>query len=226
MTWFLTSAMLSTGPPSADQILLGLTRISQRTTPLAVFWHLVLAAALLALGFGWRPSKRTATLLLALPLISVGAIALLSQNPFNAVVFAAGTLALLALGARLPTTAVERASSTLTVWGLLLIEFGWLYPHFLGDVPSLTYLYAAPLGLIPCPTLATVIGFSLLARGVEARAWSTILGILGLFYGVFGVVHLGVAIDALLGIGALILLGLTWSRGQSGAAFRIRDGRA
>lgn len=226
MTGLFTPALTSSGLPSSEQILSGLTRISQRATPLAVLWHLVLAAALLALAFGWRPSQRTAALLLALPLVSVSVLALLSHNPFNAAVFAAGAFALLALGSRVPTSAVERASSTITVWGLLLIEFGWLYPHFLGDAPALTYVYAAPLGLVPCPTLATVIGFSLLARGFEARAWSTILGGLGLFYGVFGVVRLGVAIDALLAIGALILLGLTWSRAEAAAGLRVRDRRA
>lgn len=203
--------------PNSEEILAGLTAIARNALPLAVLWHVALAATLLALALGVRPSRRWAAAALALPLGSVSALAWWHGNPFNAAVLGVGSLALLGLALRLPAVPTERASTTLTVWALLLIEFGWIYPHFSSDHLSLVYLYAAPLGLIPCPTLSVVIGFAILARGFEARAWSSLLGALGLFYGMFGVARLGIAIDALLTIGALILLGLVWSQGRAGS---------
>lgn len=34
-----------------------------------------------------------------------------------------------------------------------MLAIGWIYPHFL-DGPAVDYLHAAPVGLVPCPTLA------------------------------------------------------------------------
>jgi hypothetical protein len=90
------------------------------------------------------------------------------------------------------------------VSGSLLFVFGWVYPHFLETRSILTYLYAAPTGLIPCPTLSTVIGLSLILGGLGSRAWSLTLGFAGIFYGVFGAAWLGVTIDWFLAVGALV----------------------
>ena len=93
--------------------------------------------------------------------------------------------------------------------GSFLILFGWVYPHFLGTGSWLRYLYAAPAGLIPCPTLSFTIGFALLANGFSSRGYATVLGLLGLFYGLFGTFRLGVRIDLVLVIGSLALLTLS-----------------
>ncbi|PLW83854.1 hypothetical protein CWI75_00380 [Kineobactrum sediminis] len=84
-----------------------------------------------------------------------------------------------------------------------MIGFGWLYPHFLDNTTSLVYLYAAPTGLIPCPTLSIVIGFTLILGGLGSRSWCLVLAMMGLFYGVFGAARLGVRIDGVLILGAL-----------------------
>jgi hypothetical protein len=90
--------------------------------------------------------------------------------------------------------------------GLALFAFGWAYPHFLDSVSFLPYLYRAPTGLIPCPTLAIVIGLALVLDGLGSRALCLALGVAGLFYGVTGVVRLGVVIDWTLLLGAAVLL--------------------
>lgn len=51
-----------------------------------------------------------------------------------------------------------------------LVVFGWTYPHFVSTHSWIEYAYAAPLGLIPCPTLSVVIGFTLLVRDVGTSA--------------------------------------------------------
>lgn len=198
--------------PSPEAILECLTSIAHGATSVAVAWHVVLAAVLVALGVGWQPSRRFAASASALPLASVAVLAALYSNPFNAAVMGVGALTLITVGLAQPSQAVRRTSGPLAALALLLIAFGWFYPHFLDDRPALVYLYAAPLGLVPCPTLSALIGLALLARGFESRAWSTVLAGLGLTYAVFGALRLGVTIDALLAVGAVSLLRSVWWR--------------
>ena len=90
--------------------------------------------------------------------------------------------------------------------GAALLIFGWVYPHFLETSSPLTYLYAAPTGLIPCPTLSITIGFALILGGLDSRLWSWVLGAFGLFYGAFGALRLGVTIDLVLLLGSIALI--------------------
>ena len=126
------------------------------------------------------------------------------------------------LGLVLPNEVVRGVSAPVATPALLLIAFSWFYPHFLDDRSALIYRYAAPLGLVPCPTLSALIGFALLARGFESRAWSTVLASLGLAYAIFGSLRLGGAIDAVLAVGALSL----WEPSGRGATRHCLAGRA
>jgi hypothetical protein len=91
------------------------------------------------------------------------------------------------------------------VMGIIMIAFGWVYPHFLEGALPLKYLYASPLGLIPCPTLSLVTGFVLLFKGFSSRRWMLILTIMGFYYGLTGMFNLKVYLDAGLVTGALVL---------------------
>jgi hypothetical protein len=99
----------------------------------------------------------------------------------------------------------------MAAFGLASIAYGFVYPHFLADTPAWMYLVAAPVGLVPCPTLATVLGFGLLAGGFGSRAWSTTAGLAGLFYAVFGTLRLGVWLDVGLGVAAVAMLACAMS---------------
>lgn len=195
--------------PSPDEILAGLSQIANDASALAVAWHALALVALLALAPGWRPSRRQLGLLLTLPLLSVSALAWTHGNPFNGAVFAAGAVALAVLSARWRD---RQPPGGAPLWarlaGAALLAFGWVYPHFVAVDSPLSYLYAAPLGLVPCPTLSAVVGATLLAGGLGSRAWSLLLGALGLLYGLFGGLRLGVAIDLVLIAGAAALLTL------------------
>ncbi|HSK00211.1 MAG TPA: hypothetical protein VK932_03180 [Kofleriaceae bacterium] len=191
--------------PSADEILAGLTAIANQALGIAIAWHVVLTLAIIALAAGWRPSERMARVLLSLPLGSVAVIAFAFGNPFNGLMFSIGAAALVALGWRgRATRAVARGRWVTSAVGVASIAFGWLYPHFLETHP-LAYLYAAPVGLVPCPTLAIAIGFALLGGGLGARAWSLTLAALGLAYALFGALRLGVYLDLGLMAGAGVL---------------------
>ena len=76
-------------------------------------------------------------------------------------------------------------------------------------------LYAAPLGIIPCPTIAAVLGVSAIASHFGSIRWFSGLKAVSFAYGVMGVFWLGVWIDVVL-IAAPVVLDLS-------AVIRKRD---
>ena len=203
--------------PHATEILDGLSAIANQASGIAVAWHIVIAMALVALTAGWRPSQRTARLLIGMPLASVAGVAIVFNNPFNGLVFAASALALTAIAVGGDRRLVTLGSPWTRGIGVTTIAFGWVYPHFLqGD--AMAYLYASPVGLVPCPTLAVAIGFALVGNGLGSRVWSLTLGALGLFYGLFGVLRLSVLLDIGLVGGALALVGAVLHSAGGGRA--------
>jgi hypothetical protein len=188
--------------PTPEEILAGLSAIANAWRLLSVLWHGYFTVLVLGLVLGVRPTRRVAGVLLAFPLLSVSILAWVHANPFNGAFFALTGIALLAIAARLAPEDVKVAPRWLTVLGASMIGFGWVYPHFLDNATPIAYLYAAPTGLIPCPTLSIVIGFTLTLGGLRSRPWCLVLTTVGLFYGVFGAGWLGVRIDWVLCLGA------------------------
>jgi hypothetical protein len=192
--------------PSGEQILIGLKHISETWGTAAIFWHVYFAAIVVALLAKARPARRLIGFLLVPPLLSVSVFAWAAGNPFNGVLFAAlGGLVLLG-SAGLAGAPVRIASAGYFFPGLALFIFGWAYPHFLDTSSLVPYLFRAPTGLIPCPTLSIVIGLVLALDGLGSRAVCLGLGIAGVFYGVIGVVRLGVTVDWTLLLGAVVIL--------------------
>jgi hypothetical protein len=191
--------------PTTTEILAGLTRIANDGLVFAAAWHLAVGAVLVALALGWRPRIKTAGLMLSALPASASGFAFASGNGFNGVVLAGLSIALGVLSMRGDgERVVRRAPGWAFSAGAASIAFGWLYPHFLSGSP-LQYLYAAPLGLVPCPTLAVALGFALITDLGDRRAWSLVLAGVAAFYGLFGVLRLGVALDLGLVAGALAL---------------------
>lgn len=191
--------------PSSHQIIEQLTTAANTWQALASLWHVLLGAFLVSLVFGWRPQKRLVGTLLVCPLGSVGLIAWWSGNPFNGVVFAALAMTLVGLATRLRTDRLSVAPPRLVWPGVGLIVFGWIYPHFLDTRSWWPYLYASPLGVVPCPTLATTVGISLVLEAFRSKAWAASLALAAIFYGAVGVFRLGLLIDIALFVGAIVL---------------------
>jgi hypothetical protein len=193
--------------PSSTEILSGLERLANDAYPFAFAWHVVVGIALVLLVLGWRPTPRVAGLLCTVPLVSVSAFAWTSGNPFNGLVFAVASIVLAVLAMRRPRNARRPRNE---IWsaalGGALVAFAWTYPHFLLGHPWYAYLVAAPMGLIPCPTLALVVGLCLIGNSPAGRTWTATLGAVAAFYGLFGVLRLGVMIDLALLVGAVGLL--------------------
>ena len=197
--------------PTPEQIVDGLRDIANRWVPLAILWHGYFGLGLLALGLGNRPGRKGAGVFLGIPLLSVSALAWASGNPFNGTLLAMAGIVLLAIAVGLEG-AVKIAPAWSVVAGGVLFTFGWVYPHFLDTSSLLPYSYAAPTGLIPCPTLSIVTGLSLIIGGLGSRAWCWAVGAMGIFYGFFGAARLGVMIDWVLFAGAIVLVLTDFSR--------------
>lgn len=193
-------------------ILDAATSIANEWTTLAIAWHVAFAAFGAALIAGWRPTNRLSGQLLAAPMLSVAILAGASGNPFNAATFLILGCALVLMARRLTIDRVRFGSALSVATGELLVAFGWGYRHFLASDHWIAYAYAAPLGLIPCPTLSAVIGMTLILNLLGSPAWSSTLAFAGVVYGAVGVFTLGVGIDWVLLAGATVLHGVAASR--------------
>lgn len=209
--------------PTPEQIHNSLSEIANTWQLIAILWHLYFAVLTVGLIKGARPTRRITGILLVLPLLSVSGLAWLSGNPFSGIAFAVSGAVLFCIALRLPASGVRVAPWWAIVPGVLLVVFGWGYPHFLDTASLLPYVYSAPTGLIPCPTLSIVIGYSLLLGCLGSRVWSVILGTIGIMYGLLGVLYLSLVIDWVLLIGALILVIIELSRKRGKRATTDED---
>ena len=150
--------------------------------------------------------KRITGILLALPFLSVSALACLSGNLFSGITFALSGAALIIIATRLPVDGVRIAPWWVRITGMFMFVFGWVYPHFLDTISFVPYLYSAPTGLIPCPTISIVIGVSLIVSNLGSRAWSFVLGAMGIIYGIIGTTILSLTLDLVLLLGALMIV--------------------
>ena len=192
--------------PTASDILSGLYYLANTYANVALIWHILFAGLVISLWWGRKLPNRLLALFSVFPLLSVSALAWVSGNLFNGSVFLLFAVLLLISGLRVDTKPVLRVRGWPLATGILVLVFGLVYPHFLETGTFWRYLYAAPLGVIPCPTLSAVTGLALIFRGYGSRNWSLSLCIIGLFYGVFGAFRLGVTMDVVLLAGASALL--------------------
>jgi hypothetical protein len=179
--------------PTAAEILNASTLIAHRWLPIAVAWHLAIAIVLVQLYSG-RITKRSVAAILAIAMASVSVMAWSVMNPVNGTVFALLAILQGRIALRLPATVAAPARLLLLIPGAVFAAFGWLYPHFLPDRTLWTYAYAAPMGLLPCPTLLMAAGLALMAGLLETPT-RALVGGAGLLYGLIGVFVLGVTLD-------------------------------
>jgi hypothetical protein len=189
----------------SEDIIAGLQAIVNNNVLIATLWHIAIYGLIISLLFNWNPSGKLMAILFCLPVISVSVLAWLSGNPFNGTLFAVLAVLLIIFGLKASSQTIMLSRLAFLVIGILMIIFALSYPHFLESDSIIRYLYASPVGLIPCPTLSLLIGFALVYNGVGSNALTISLVVYGLFYGLFGVFRLGVTLDIGLIIGALSL---------------------
>lgn len=192
--------------PFTDEILQSLTYLANTYQHIAIVWHLVIYSLLLFLVVSKQKlSNRFVGSFLALPLLSVSFFAWLTGNPFTGIFFlVTGTVLFFFSFTAKPEQIVFNPSFSLRVTGIVILFFGLAYPHFLGS-QVLIYLYAAPVGIIPCATLLMVTGFSVMFSLRQSLKWMLALFSADLFYGLFGVFRLHVYIDIFLLFASCVL---------------------
>ena len=192
--------------PKTEEILNGLQKIVNDYSTIAIIWHVIFYALIAALIFRWLPTNRLFGLLICVPILSVAVLAFLSGNPFNGILFSILTVLIIIFGLRASSQPVQTSQIIFMVIGILMIVFGLVYPHFINPDSFLKYLYASPVGLIPCPTLSILIGFLLLYNGFGSQSLTLTFIVFGLFYGIFGVLKLAVYLDIFLVFGTIALI--------------------
>ena len=192
--------------PKTQDIIAGLHSIANEYTAFAILWHVVFYLLLALLIFKWEPSNRFLGILLFLPLLSVAVFAWISGNPFNGSIFTLMAIFIFIFGIRTSTETISLSPFPYYLIGIVMIIFGLVYPHFVNADSFIKYLYASPVGLIPCPTLSILIGFILLFNGFGSQSLTVTFIVFGLFYGIFGILKLAVYLDIFLLIGTLSLL--------------------
>ena len=192
--------------PSTLEILDALSSITNNYVSIAIFWHIVFYALVIALLAGWRPYNQHFILFLALPVLSVGAIAWITGNPFNGGLFSIAFIMIILTGLKASREKLSISALPFMIPGTLLVAFGLWYPHFLIAASWTEYLYSSPAGVIPCPTLSVILGFSLIFNRFNSSSLTILFICFGLFYGIFGVFKLGVYPDIALLAGTICLL--------------------
>jgi hypothetical protein len=193
--------------PSTQEILLGLSSVANQWRHVAIAWHAAVGAWLLAILGGWRPSTRVTAYVLVSPLVSVMIAAFASGNVVNGMMFGVLSFVLGSSAGRFSREPIRMTSPVIAIPAVLLIAFGWGYPHFLETDQWTEYAYAAPLGLLPCPTLSAVTGLSMVCSEFRSRVWAFTLAAAGVLYGAIGVFVLGVTLDYVLLAGAIAAVG-------------------
>jgi len=188
--------------PSSVTILETLSSMAEDLVWLAVAWHAVMLTAVGLRVMGLRVSPHASMLALTLPSVSVSVAAFGYGLAFNGVAFGVLGLAFATLGILSKHPSLQHGPRWAGVLGAALLVFGWVYPHF-NSGPWHRTLYAAPLGVLPCPTLAMLAGTVLWAESFRSRAACSLLALWCAFYAAFGVFRLGVVIDLGLLFGAV-----------------------
>jgi hypothetical protein len=192
--------------PTREEILTGLTSLANEYIDIAIAWHIIILILIAALFAGWKPGNSLMILLLSSLLMSVSVFAGMADNIFNTAIFAFLVIVSIYATLRSGNRTILGDRSWPDITGLVLIIFGLIYPEFLQTGSFLEFAYAAPTGLIPCPTLCVLTGFALLYKGFGSVTWSLTIVAAGIFYGFFGVFYLGVNLDWFLVAGSLILM--------------------
>jgi hypothetical protein len=182
---------------SVGDILRHMSAIASSLAPVAIAWHAAIAAAVVALFAGWRPDLRAAWLLLALPPLSVAYSAYAFGDAPRAVSFGALSLLFALAGPHKTEARVHLATPGNAAVGGTLVLFALCYPAFVHGALAFR-LVAAPVGVLPAPTLALVAGALLAGGGRGSRARCGALAVWTAAYAYIGIAQLGVALDVAL----------------------------
>jgi hypothetical protein len=190
--------------PTANEILLSLKFLANKYDELSIAWHVIIVFVLATAHYNKRLKTRLYLGICGLLFLSVSALAATINNFFNLIAFLGLAFAFLreSVFTNSYRYSTQQAASRSLAYFLVLA--GLIYPHFLGS-NIFRYFIAAPVGIIPCPTLLVISGMTLLF-GMPNKKLNYLLITANLFYGIIGVFFLGVTLDVILLLTAIIQL--------------------
>jgi hypothetical protein len=186
-----------------NNILSSLQFLANEYVDLSIAWHVLVVFVLVLAIYNKKLSGKLSYGICGFLFLSVSLMAAVVINPFNFVIFLALAFVFLRKSVFQSHSELYLRRQTFNeASAYILILSGLVYPHFLsGNV--LLYLIAAPIGIIPCPTLLVTSGFMLLFSITHTKLHYVLIAV-NVFYGVIGVFFLGVALDVMLILSAVI----------------------
>lgn len=102
---------------------------------------------------------------------------------------------------------LENVTPVTLFFGAVGLIFGFWYLHWVADPLMLNALLYAPVGLVNCPTMLTIAGFLILTVEPRSTILESVVALVTLYFGFFGVFRLGAYVDVvLIGCGLFLLL--------------------
>jgi hypothetical protein len=93
------------------------------------------------------------------------------------------------------------------LFGILGLVFGFWYLHWVESPVWLNAFLYSPLGMVNCPTMATICGFLCLSQKPRSAILETTVALITLYFGFFGIFRLRAYVDVALILCALFLIG-------------------
>lgn len=119
----------------------------------------------------------------------------------------------------------ERVAPPSLFFGVLGLVFGFWYLHWVDSPVWLNAALYSPLGAVNCPTMLIVAGFLCLSRRPGAAMLEAFVGLITLYFGLFGIFMLGAYVDvALVLCGLFLLVRLASQTGYMGVFGKTKRG--
>jgi hypothetical protein len=198
--------------PTANEILLSLQFLANKYVEMSIAWHVIIVFVIILAIYNKKINTKLYLGICGFLFLSVSLMAAIVMNPFNFLFFLLLAIVFLRKSLLQVHSHLHFKRQTVSkVFAYLLILSGLIYPHFLGP-EILVYFMAAPVGIIPCPTLLVTSGLTLLFTIPDIKL-NYFLIPANVFYGAIGVFFLAVTLDIILLLAAIIQFSELYKKG-------------
>ncbi len=180
----------------AEKMLNYLTTVSNKATALNLIMHLVVITAILTMFFvkNEKVRKTIVNSSILVLVLSVASNALINGNPFHIITFLILSVITGYVLFTKKSDFIVPQMSIRTLISFIFIAIGFWYPEFV-NANKFELLFISPLGIVPCPTLLSVIGLlSLSYPKINKLQYSATIA-LGIIYGIIGTFVFKVYLD-------------------------------
>ena len=190
-----------------EQITATLMKATREMSALAVINHALLLVVLAA-GLVFKKARN---ILFASYLSYISLSALVVSIVFmivpNIIIFAMFLLMILwAYRQKRLNFEIKSTADIRLLFAAIGILFGFWYLHWVESPVALNAFVFSPLGIVNCPTMAMTCGFLCLVRKPRSVLLESVVAIVTLYFGFFGLFRLGAYVDVALVICALFLI--------------------